>query len=54
MNAQEISSSEKAGNYTVTPNFGISQKKETYNFYDMKLAPKASDNFELTLNNESN
>ena len=54
VNAQESSSSEKPGNYTVTPNFGISQKKETSNFYDMKLAPKASDNFELTLNNESN
>lgn len=39
--------------YTVAPAFGITQKKETSNFYDMTLQPKQEDTFKLTITNGS-
>lgn len=56
--APRISADEKkvnnpSYNYSVTPHFGATQKKNTTNFYDMTLPPDGSDTFSLDLINQS-
>lgn len=51
--AQTDSATEQANNYSVSPSFGATQKKETTNFYDMRLQPKQTDTFQLTITNQA-
>ncbi|WP_429976082.1 DUF916 and DUF3324 domain-containing protein [Enterococcus sp. DIV0086] len=51
--AQDNSSVEQANNYSISPSFGATQKKETTNFYDMRIQPKQTDTFQLTITNQA-